>query len=146
MKKTRQVRSNVKVLLTVFFDCNGLAHHEFLQEIVWWIRNTTLKFWTNWASNSLETHRIVDHGFCNMITHQVTHRCLCVSFLLKTKSRSCLNHRIHWIGFLLVFSFSPKLKTRMKGKRFSTIEEIKELSKQELLAVEKFAFQKCFED
>lgn len=29
-KKTRQVRSNVKVLLTVFFDYNGIVHHEFL--------------------------------------------------------------------------------------------------------------------
>ena len=28
--KTRQVRSNVKVLLIVFFDCNGVMHHEFL--------------------------------------------------------------------------------------------------------------------
>ncbi|UYV65462.1 hypothetical protein LAZ67_3004435 [Cordylochernes scorpioides] len=29
-KKARQVRSNVKVLLTVFFDCRGMVHHEFL--------------------------------------------------------------------------------------------------------------------
>ncbi|UYV77919.1 hypothetical protein LAZ67_15002845 [Cordylochernes scorpioides] len=28
-KKARQVRSNVKVLLTVFFDCRGVVHHEF---------------------------------------------------------------------------------------------------------------------
>ena len=40
----------------------------------------------------------------------------------------------------------PKLKTPMKGKRFATIEEIKEKSKQELLALPKSAFQKCFED
>ena len=26
-KKARQVQSNVKVLLTVFFDCNGVVHH-----------------------------------------------------------------------------------------------------------------------
>ncbi|UYV75723.1 hypothetical protein LAZ67_13001142 [Cordylochernes scorpioides] len=31
-KKARQVRSNVKVLLTVFFDCRGLVHHEFLPQ------------------------------------------------------------------------------------------------------------------
>ncbi|XP_046964592.1 uncharacterized protein LOC124533404 [Vanessa cardui] len=29
-KKARQARSNVKVLLTVFFDYNGVVHHEFL--------------------------------------------------------------------------------------------------------------------
>ena len=27
--KARQVRLNVKVLLTIFFDCNGVVHHEF---------------------------------------------------------------------------------------------------------------------
>lgn len=31
-KKARQVRSNVKVLLTVFFDCRGMVHHEFLPQ------------------------------------------------------------------------------------------------------------------
>ena len=29
-KRPRQVRSNVKVLLTVFFHCNGVVRHEFL--------------------------------------------------------------------------------------------------------------------
>jgi hypothetical protein len=29
-KKSRQVRSNVKVTLTVFFDCEDIIHHEFL--------------------------------------------------------------------------------------------------------------------
>ncbi|UYV72152.1 hypothetical protein LAZ67_9001968 [Cordylochernes scorpioides] len=31
-KKARQVRSNVKVLLTVFFDCRGVVHHVFLPQ------------------------------------------------------------------------------------------------------------------
>ena len=32
-KKARQVRQNVKVLLTVFFDCNGVVHHyQFLPQ------------------------------------------------------------------------------------------------------------------
>ncbi|KAA1414566.1 hypothetical protein F0U47_20875, partial [Nocardioides antri] len=31
-KKAHQVRSNVKVLLTVFFDCNCVVHHEFLPQ------------------------------------------------------------------------------------------------------------------
>ena len=33
MSKTMLVvRSNVKVLLTVYFDCNGVVHHEFLPQ------------------------------------------------------------------------------------------------------------------
>ena len=31
-KKARQVRSNVKVLLTVLFDCNGVMHQEILSQ------------------------------------------------------------------------------------------------------------------
>ena len=31
-KKARQVRLNMKVLLNVFFDCNGVVHHEFLAQ------------------------------------------------------------------------------------------------------------------
>ena len=31
-KKARQVRSNVKVLLTVLLDCRGVVHHEFLTQ------------------------------------------------------------------------------------------------------------------
>ena len=31
-KKARQIRSNTKVLLTVYFDCNGMVHHEFLPQ------------------------------------------------------------------------------------------------------------------
>ena len=27
-KKARKVRSNVKIILNVFFDCNGMVHHE----------------------------------------------------------------------------------------------------------------------
>ena len=39
-----------------------------------------------------------------------------------------------------------KLKTQTKGKHFAAIEEIEEKSKQQLLAIPKSAFQKCFED
>ena len=31
-KKTRQVRSNVKVMLTYFFDSRGIVHHEYAPE------------------------------------------------------------------------------------------------------------------
>ena len=41
---------------------------------------------------------------------------------------------------------APKLKTPTKGRHFATIEEIKEKSKLELLAIPKSAFQKCLED
>ena len=44
------------------------------------------------------------------------------------------------------FYLFPRLKTPIKGKSFAKIEEIKENSTQELLAISKCAFRKCFED
>ena len=41
---------------------------------------------------------------------------------------------------------TPKPPNHFNGKRSATIEELKEESKQELLAIPKHAFQKCFED
>ena len=32
-KKARQVRLNVNILLTIFFDCNGVVHHEFVSQV-----------------------------------------------------------------------------------------------------------------
>ena len=44
------------------------------------------------------------------------------------------------------FFLFPELKTPIKRKCFTTIEEIKEKSIKELLVIPKSAFQKCFED
>ena len=42
------------------------------------------------------------------------------------------------------FFLFPKLKTPLKGKRFATIEEIREKSKQKLLVISKSECQKCY--
>ena len=47
-KKSRQVRSNMKVLLTVFFDCNGTIMNS-CYKVVRSIRNNTLKLCTDCA-------------------------------------------------------------------------------------------------
>ena len=55
-KKASQVRLNVKVLLTVFFDCNGVKHHEFLPQG----RTFNKEYVLIAQSNSLEMHRIIE--------------------------------------------------------------------------------------
>ena len=45
----------------------------------------------------------------------------------------------------MAVTLKPK-PNHTNGKRFPTIGEIKEKSKQELLAIPKSVFQKCFED
>ncbi|KYN14538.1 hypothetical protein ALC57_13259, partial [Trachymyrmex cornetzi] len=47
---------------------------------------------------------------------------------------------------ILIRSSVAKLKRPMKGRRFATIEEIKAASLEELKAIPKSAFQKCFDD
>ena len=81
-------------------------------------------------------------GFCIIISHQLTHRCLCVSFWPKTKPQLLNSPDLEPDDFFPL----PKLKIPMKGKRFVTIEEIKDKTKQELLAIPKTALQKCFEN
>ena len=71
-------------------------------------------------SNSSEMHRIVENP-------------IMVSFWPKMKPYSLDLTTADFFLFL-------KMKTPMKGKRFARIEEIKEKTKRELMAVPKFAF------
>ena len=92
------------------------------------MRNTTLKLWAIARSNSSETHRIVEKPIMDLHHNDApAHTSMLYSPDLVPSD----------------FFLFPKLK---KGKRFTAIEEIKEKSKQELLAIPKGAFQKCFED
>ena len=84
-EKAYQVRSNVKVLLTVFFDCNGVVHHEFLPQGRTVNNEYYLEVKRRLREAIRQNCRKTNHGFCIMITHLFTHRCLCVSFWGKTK-------------------------------------------------------------
>ncbi|UYV83955.1 hypothetical protein LAZ67_X000694 [Cordylochernes scorpioides] len=82
-KKARQVRSNVKVLLTVFFDCRGVVHHEFLPQG----RTVNKKYYLQVMRNLREAIRQKRPdlwkkkiGFCTTITPLLTHRCLSATF------------------------------------------------------------------
>ena len=137
-KKARKVRSNLKVFLTVYFDCNGVVHPEFLPqdctvnkeyylEVMRRLRETicqkSTEFWKKQWFLILRHDNAPAHS--SMLMHE---------FLAK--------HHPHRTWPLLTFS---SFEIMMKGKRFSTIEDIKEKSKQEL-AISKSVFQKCFED
>ena len=139
-KKAREFLSNVKGLLTVSSTAMTRCSMNSCHKVIRSIRKTTLKLCADCGKQfvrSAQNCGKINHGFCNMITHQLTHRCLCMSFGPKTKPYSCINHRIFPL---------PKTETAMKGKCFAAIEKIKEKSKQKLLAIPKIAFQKCLED
>ena len=73
-----QVRSNVTVLLTVLFHCNGSCH-----KVVRSIGNTTLKLCVDCAKQFVRNAQNcgkTNQGFCIVIRHQLIHRCLYVRF------------------------------------------------------------------
>ena len=129
---------NVKVLLTVVFDCNGVVHHELLPqdrtvnkefylEIMRRLREAIRQKRTElWKTQSWILHH----------DNAPAHTLLLVrEFLPKNKTvimpQPLYSPDLAPAEFFLL----PKLKTPMKGKRFATIEKIKEKSIPKLLAV-----------
>ena len=132
-KNGRQVRSNVKVLLTVFVVCNGVGHHGFLPQdhtvskgyylevirrLCKAIDQKCTELWKNqsWISR---------HD--NALAYTSLHVC---GFL--AKNQILIMPQPPYLPDLVTVDFflCPKLKTPMKGQRFAAIEEIKEKSKQ----------------
>ena len=77
--KARQIQVNVKVLLTVCFNCHKIVRS---------IRNTTLKLCTDCSKQfvrNAQNCEKTNHEFCIMTTDQLTHWYLCVSFWPKLK-------------------------------------------------------------
>ena len=77
-KKARQVRSNVKVLLTVFFDYHGVVHKDL--KITLKLCAVCVKQYERNACNCGKTI----HSFCITITHPLTRHCFFVIFWPKT--------------------------------------------------------------
>ena len=134
-EKARQVRSNLKILFSVIFVCNGVVHHEFLSHR---LREAIHQKRTELRKSQLW---ILHHDNAPAHTSILVHE-----FLAKNKTVIILqpSYLPDWTP-AEVFLF-PKLKTQMKVRRFATIEDIKEKFKQELLALKKSVIQKRFWD
>ncbi|UYV65632.1 hypothetical protein LAZ67_3004911 [Cordylochernes scorpioides] len=129
-KKARQVRPNVKVLLTVFFDCRGVVHHEFLPQG----RTKRPDLWKN--KNWLLHH-----------DNAPAHTLLLVRDFL-AKNNTLMMPQPPYSPDLAPCDFFlfPKLKRPMKGRCYATLDEIKTASKEELKKILKNDFLKYFED
>ena len=139
----------MEVLITVFFDCNAVVHHEFLPqgrtvnkeyylEVMHRLREAIRQKRTElWKNQSWILHHDNTPAHTSMLVRE---------FLAKNKTVIMPQPPYSLDLTPADFFLFPKLKTQMKGKRFATIEEIKEISKQQLLAIPTSAFQKCFED
>lgn len=148
-KKARQVRSNVKVLLTVFFDCRGVVHYEFLPQG----RTVNKEYYLQVMRNLREAIRQKRPDLWknkNWLLHHdnaPAHASLLVREFLAKNNTTILPQPPYSPDLAPCdFFLFPKLKRPMKGRRYATIEEIKTASKEELNKITKNDFSKCFED
>ncbi|UYV63804.1 hypothetical protein LAZ67_2005705, partial [Cordylochernes scorpioides] len=150
-KKARQVRSNVKVLLTVFFDCRGVVHHEFLPQG----RTVNNEYYLQVMRNLREAIRQKRPDLWknkNWLLHHdnaPAHTSLLVRDFLAKNNTLMMPQPPYSLDLAPcdVFLF-PKLKRPMKGRRYATLDETKTTSKEELKNIKKKKkdFLKCFED
>ncbi|UYV67049.1 hypothetical protein LAZ67_4003761 [Cordylochernes scorpioides] len=134
-KKACQVRSNVKVLLTVFFDCRGMVHHEFLPQG----RMVNKEYYLQVMRNLREAIRQKRPDLWknkNWLLHHdnaPAHTSLLVRDFL-AKNNTLMMPQPPYSPDLAPCDFFlfPKLKRPMKGRRYATLDEIKTASKEEL--------------
>ena len=105
------------------------------------IRYTTLKLWAFYTKQFVRKAQNLHHNNAPAHTSGLVRE-----FLARNKTvimpQPPHSPDLAPAGFFLF----PRLKTPTKGKRFARVEERKEKSIKELLAVPQSAFQKCFKD
>ena len=140
------VRSNLIVLITVFFDYHGVlfipqghtVNKEYYLKVMRRFRKSIRKKRAEmWKENSWILHH----------DNAPAHKSLLVSIFLVKNSTSIMPEPPYSLNLTTCdFFLFPKLKRLMKGRRFATIEEIKAASLAKLMALPKRSFQKCFND
>jgi [histone H3]-lysine36 N-dimethyltransferase SETMAR len=147
-KKARKSRSAVKTMLTVFFDCKGVVHHEYappgqavtkeyyvsvLRRLRDAVRRKRPDLWRN---DDWQIHHDNAPAHASRLVQ---------NFLAK--------HRISQVPqppyspdlAPCDFWLFQKLKTPLKGRRFQSVDEIKKNTTKQLMAISKNEFSECFQ-
>ena len=124
-KRARQVRSNVKSILIAFFDIQGIFHKEFVPLVKPSMASFTVRFWNGWGRSfgaNVQTSGRKTIDFSTMTMRLLTHHLLF--------NNSWLPNTLQWFPLhspdlapCKLFLF-PKMKLRLKGRRFDTTEDI----------------------
>jgi [histone H3]-lysine36 N-dimethyltransferase SETMAR len=148
-KKPRQSRSKIKVMLTVFFDYQGVVHHEFLPSgqtvnkeyylsVMRRLREAIRKKRPDlWINNSWFLHH----------DNAPSHTAIIIRDYLTQKSTNVLPQAPYSPDMAPAdFFLFPKLKIPLRGYRFQSNEEIQRESLRALKDIPKIDYQKCFLD
>ncbi|UYV82193.1 hypothetical protein LAZ67_21001311 [Cordylochernes scorpioides] len=148
-KKARKAPSKDKVMLTVFFDYQGIVHHEFQQQgstitadsylgVLRRLREAIRQKRPElWRSKSWILHH----------DNAPAHRVLKISKFLQDHSTSVFPQPPYSPDLApCVFFLFGKLKKKLNGRKFQSIEEIKVELKKAMKAIPKTDYQRCFAD
>ena len=148
-KKPRQSRSKVKVILLGFFDYHGVVHSEFVPngstvnkeyylEVMRRLRENVRRKRPNlWKENSWILHH----------DNAPSHKAHIVNTFLTKNSTNIIEQPPYSPDLTPCdFFLFPKLKLPLRGRRFESIEAIKENSLKELKKISSNAFKRCFDD
>lgn len=147
-KKARQVRSNVKVMLTVFFDQQGIVHHEYAPQGQTITKEYYVQVLTR-LRDAVRRKRPLLHATRDWLLHHdnaPAHASQLVQqFLAKHQiAQVCQPPYSPDLAPCDFFLF-PKVKLALKGRRFDDVDSIKMNATQQLNGVQKDEFQKCFQ-
>lgn len=148
-KRPRRSRSKIKVMLTVFFDSYGVVHKEFLPtgqtvnkeyylNVMRHLREAIRqKRPDSWKTNSWFLHH----------DNAPSHNALVIRQFLAKNSTNVVPQAPYSpdLSPCDFFLFS-KLKYPLRGKRFETVDEIKQKSLEVLNTIPKIEYERCFED
>jgi len=146
-KKARQVRSNVKMMLIVFFYVRGIVlwefvppgqtvNQEFHLEVLRRLReNVRRKRPELWRSGDWLLHH----------DNAPAHTALSVTQYLASLGWTVIPHPPYSPDLAPCdFSLFLTMKETLKGKRFATVEEVKTDSQEALNNIKLQQFQRCF--
>lgn len=147
-KKARQVRSKIKVMLTVFFDVRGIVHHEYAPEG----QTVTKEYYQDVLRRLRDAVRRKrpDMGTANNwhLHHDnaPAHSSQLIHTFLAKHGITTVRHPPYSPDLSPCdFWLFPKLKTPLKGSRFESREEIIRNATTELNTIPKEDFQRCFQ-
>ena len=147
-KKAREVRSNVKVVLTCFFNSRGIVHHEYAPEdltinkeyylqVLCRLREAVRRKQPDmWAAKNFQLYH----------DNAPAHSAHVIHAFPAQNSMSLVRHAPYSpeLARCDLWLF-PKLKTSLKGRRFQSRGDIMKKSTEELGNIPEEEFKRCFE-
>ncbi|UYV76850.1 hypothetical protein LAZ67_14002195, partial [Cordylochernes scorpioides] len=148
-KKARKAPSKVKVMLTVFFNYQGIVHHEFQQQGSTITSDSYLGVLRRLREAIRQKRPELWRSKSWILHHDNTpaETALKISKFLQDHSTSVFPQPPYSPDLAPCdFFLFGKLKKKLKGRKFQSIEEIKVKSKKAMEVIPKTDYQRCFAD